>query len=532
MATVLSTEKAMTYARKAEKAKDWATAYDLYKGVLDRFPSNKRAKTALNDMRSPAVLDLLKSAQKYQSEKDWAKSVELMSIAYDLAPQLSEIGIALAAVQFELNHIPGALATANRILEHEPDHEKGLQIKIRALREIGRGNETEELLHSSLNGSADDADIYSQLAHVARSKGDRQSERNYSLKAIEKNPQKTAFHWDFARAHKFTEKDTHLSQMEDLLTQIEKGSGEEATLRMALFKAYDDLDEHDVAFGHLREANLLYTKLIDYDFKSDAVRYAVSKTIFPQSLQAPAAAHGPRPIFVTGLPRSGTTLTERIIAQGQGTQAGGELPVVNRYVGELLKSFMKKERGPITSNDFLTLRNNILEGLAEYRNGAPILIDKMPLNFRWIGYICAAIPEARIIHLNRDPMAVAWSHYRHVFSGNGNGFIYSFAGIAEFMVLHRNWMEHWRATFGEYIFDLNYADLVNDPVTTTKALAEFTGLEWHEGWLSPEKGKNLVRTASAQQVQKPIYSGSNEAWRKYENHLKPLQDMLTELKFI
>lgn len=532
MATLLSTDKALSYARKAEKTGDWATAYELYKGVLDRFPSNRRAQTALKDMKPKAVQGLLQNAKTAQASQQWSKSADLMKLAYTLAPELSEIGIALTHLQLQIGDTAGALATTETILSKAPDHKEASNLKGKALREMGRGQEAQDVHQNTLDGSSEDAATLTQMASLARANGDRDKELAYAMQALALSPLDASMHWNVSKAQKYTADTPHLADMKALLAASDPDAPATAPLRMALFKAYDDIGDTKTAFAHLSEGNRLINQSVGYEFKKDAFRYALSRNLFARPLPAPAPTAGPRPIFVTGLPRTGTTLTERILAMAPNVKACGELSVVDRLVTPLLQELASGRKTTFTAQDLQALREAILQGLADYSDGSPIIVDKMPLNFRWIGYICAALPEARIIHMNRDPMAVAWSHYRHSFGGAGNGFVYSFEGIAQFMVLHRDWMKHWRSVCANYILDVDYADLVTNTEQVTRQLAEFTGLDWSEDWMTPERGTSAVLTASAKQVRQPIYGGSDESWKAYEDQLSPLKKLLGSAGFL
>ncbi len=218
--------------------------------------------------------------------------------------------------------------------------------------------------------------------------------------------------------------------MRRLLAASDQNDPAIAPLHFALFKALDDLDQRARAFAHLEKANRLTKIGSGYDFQTDALPYALSKALIRVPIRADTPPPGLRPIFVTGLPRSGTTLVERILARAEGVQACGELTVVQVTVGRLLREIMTRANKSLSAEDIVRLRRETLQGLIEYSDGRPVLIDKMPLNFRWIGYICAALPEARIVHVSRDTMAVAWSLYRHSFAGGGNRFVYDPADIA------------------------------------------------------------------------------------------------------
>lgn len=531
MPPVQSADKILSRARQAAKAKDWVTACELYKNLLARFPANKKAQQGLAALR-PALPELLGAAQQAQAAGEWAEAERHLAAAATLAPDLPEVALALASYQFETGRAPAALRAAEAVLRRQPGHPGALNAKGRALREMGRGAEAEQALQAALGDPKTDAQTLNNLGTLARARGDRAAAAAHYRRALELAPGDATLHRNLAHAITYTEAEPHLAQLRERLAATGRETPAAAPLHFALFKALDDLDRREEAFAHLAQANRLTKAALGYDFKADALPYALTMALFKGPVPQAAAGEGPRPIFVTGLPRTGTTLSERILAQAPEVQPCGELTVVQVAVGRLLREVMAREVKALTAADLAALGAEIRAGLAEYSDGRPVLVDKMPLNFRWIGYICAALPEARIVHLGRDPMAVAWSVYRHDFGGAGNGFAYDPADIARFMVLHRDLMAQWRAIYPDRIFDLDYAALVSDPEATTRALAEATGLEWSPDWLAPERGAGQVLTASADQVRRPIYRGSDEGWQRYEAQLGPLRTALTEAGLI
>lgn len=528
MAQAPSSDKILTFARQAAKAGDLARAVELYQSVLARFPANRRARQGLEALRPAGLSTLLQQAQATQGRGSWAEAERLLAAAALLAPELPEVGLALAACRLEMGRAPAALRAADAVLDRFPAHVGALNAKGRALREMGRAAAAEQVLQTALGDAASDAQTLNNLGILARARGDREAAVGYYRRAIALDPADAALHRNLAHAMTYQAGEPHLDEMRARLAATGTEAPAAAPLHFALFKALDDLDAREEAFAHLQQGNRLIKSASGYDFKSDALPYALSRALF-RDLPEPAAEDGGaglRPIFVTGLPRSGTTLAEGILARAGGVQPGGELTVVQLAVGRLLRDVAERADKRLTPKDIAALRAELLAGLAEYSDGSPVLVDKMPLNFRWIGYICAALPEARIVHLSRDPMAVAWSLYRHFFAGSGNGFVYDPADIARFMVLHRDLMAHWRSCYPGRIFDLDYAALVADPEPATRALAQATGLEWSQDWLSPERAKRQVLTASADQARRPIYRDSDKGWRRYEAQLVPLAQAL------
>ena len=519
-----SVEKLFGSAKRAVRDQNWPSAYDAYATVLKRFPSNNRAKRALQNLKPKALPSILTSAQELQGAGEWVQAERHLRIAADLAPEITEVQLALAACQLELGRAPAALRTADRILQVHPQNRQALIYKGRAEREMGLNSAAEHSFLAALQAGQPDANTLNNLGITARARGDKTAAIEYYQQALALDPDNAELHRNLAEAKSYTADDPHLSDMRTLATRKPA-----APLHFALFKALDDAGHPDEAFGFLKSANRLAKDEAPYDFQADAIAYAVSKAILKTPMLAqPTDAITPRPIFVTGLPRSGTTLVERILAMDPEVQAGGELTVTQLAVGTMLKTVMGRDDKRLGTADLNELRAEILAGLAEYTDGHPVITDKTPLNFRWIGYICAALPEARIVHISRDPVSVAWSLYRLSFNGSGNNFIYDFSDIVKFMVLHRNFVAHWQAVYPNRIFDLQYEALIADPEKETRALAAATGLNWTEGWLHPERATNQVLTASSDQVRQPMYQGSNDQWQRYENHLKPMIKQLQD----
>ena len=528
MPPAFATKKTLTRARQAVKASDWVTAYESFQAVLDRFPGNKKARQGLEAIRPVAVPDLVNRGAEAQRSGMLAEAERFLGAATALAPQVTDIGLALAACQLDMGRAPAVVATADLLLKHAPGDARVLNAKGHALREMGQADAAQECLTAALGTAETDARTLNNLGILARSMGDRAAAQGYYAKALELVPDDPSVHRNMAYQTDYRQDQSHLAAMQSLVQTFKSGDAAAAPLHFALFKALDEVGQGPEAFAHLETANRLTKAAFGYDFKADAVPYALSKALFAQPLEVTPTLDTPRPIFVTGLPRSGTTLVEGILARADGVQPCGELTVVQNAVSKILRDVMGRDEKQLTAKDIAALRSALLQGLAEYSDGRPVMIDKMPLNFRWIGYICAALPEARIIHIQRDPMAVAWSLYRLSFNGLGNGYVYDPADIARFMVLHRDWMAHWRSVCPGRIFDVSYQALVQDTEATTRAMAEAVSLNWSPEWLHPEKGSHQVLTASADQVRSPIYKGSDEGWKKYESELAPLKSALTE----
>jgi Flp pilus assembly protein TadD len=519
----MSTDRSLSLARKAAKANDWLTAHHHCQTVLEKFPKNKKAAQILLAMKPQAVPALLKEAQAAQQRQDWTAAESHLEAAAGIAPEVPEIRLALAACLLEVGKFPSALRNATKVLKQQPTHPGALNTKGRALREMGRGAEAEQAFSAALGHGKADAQTWSNLGVLARAQGDRALAKDCFERALRLDPGSATLHHSLAQTLEDGATQDHVRDMQAVLATKNPDDPATAPLHFGLFKLLDTLNDRERAFSHLDRGNTLARRAHGTDFNQFALPFALTKALFAEQV-VPAPYDGPlRPIFIIGLPRTGTSLVERILSRADGTQPCGELTVVQNAISKLLKTVTARPEKALRQDDISWLQSALTNGYADYSDGSPVLIDKNPLNFRWAGFLARAFPQAKFVHVSRDPMAVAWSIYSRLFAGAGNGFAYDVEDIARFMVLHRDLMAHWHSVCPDRVFELPYSELVSDTATTTKALASAVDLDWSEDWLSPEKSRSQVLTASSNQVTKPIYSGSDSAWKRYETQLAPMR---------
>ena len=224
-------------------------------------------------------------------------------------------------------------------------------------------------------------------------------------------------------------------------------------------------------------------------------------TILKNSLKIGESSTEPTPIFILGMPRSGTTLVEQIISSHSEVVGAGELSHISQ-----LGINLAKDPKCIDITAISTFRYKYLSELSKISNGKSILTDKMPHNFRFIPLICAAFPEAKIIHVQRNAAATCWSNFKQYFDIRGLGYCYDLEDIVSYYNLYKDLMQLWQVEYGDRIYNLNYENLTTDQENETRKLVKYLELNWEKGCLSPHKNKRSVGTASQQQVrQKGLY---------------------------
>lgn len=358
-------------------------------------------------------------------------------------------------------------------------------------------------------------------AIAALIRGERDMARTRFARLAELQPQNGAAHRGFAELNRFSDsRDPHLKRMVRLLKSKNLPPAEQLEIHFALGKAFDDLELPDKAFDHFARGNALKKKLHGLGVTRDTEDGAQVRTAFATLRPPETTQPDPLPILVCGLPRSGTTLTESILAAHPQVAAAGELTFLRSHLLPLLRADT-----PPTQDALAEVRDGYLKVLRTHADGRPFVVDKMPLNFVLAGYVAKLIPGTRIVALQREPQALGWSLFRQCFVRTGNGFAYDLHDIADAMALYRQMIGFWEEA-GVAVHRLDYSALTHAPDATVQALLAGLDLPPDPACVDYANSDRAVVTASALQVREGIQRGRDQAWHRYEHHLAPLIDQL------
>lgn len=432
----------------------------------------------------------------------------------------------------------GRFADAARAFEKalraQPDNVRLLNNLANVLRHLERTAEAAEHYARALALEPRSLAALSNLALLKAETGEREDAAALYRRLLAIAPDDAEAWHDLAPIKDFAAGDPDLEAMERLRARPGLAGEQAMFLDFALAKAYDDLGEHDRAFRHAAAGNRLKRASLAYDVAKDEALAERIVAAFDRPLMDAVAGAGladARPIFIVGMPRSGTTLVEQILASHSRVKALGEVEHFRDAVREVVlaggRRFPESVRG-LGRGDFRRLGRAYAKRIGKTEPSVLRVTDKMPRNFFFAGLIGLAMPEARIVHCVRDPVDTCLSCFRIHFP-HGQEFAYDLGDLGRYYRLYARLMDHWRAVLPGRILDVSYEGLVADPEPEMRRLLEFCGLPWEDACRDFHRTRRPVRTASAHQVRKPIYRTSVKRWKKYEKHLDPLLQALGPL---
>ena len=431
-----------------------------------------------------------------------------------------------------LGQLDAAVKRYEQALAIKPDYAEAHYNLGITLHDLGQLEAAVKRFEQTLAIKPDDAEAHNNLGNTLKALGQLEAAVKHYEQALVIKPDFAEVHCHLSAVKQYVADDSQITQMQMLLSTDELRPSNRMHLCFALAKAYEDLGKDDELFQVLHEGNQLRKQDSNYSLDQDKNLHSILRKVFSLSSSineqsAPFEAEIVQPIFIVGMPRSGTSLVEQIIASHHAVHGGGELEYLADIVTQIINSDFTHNPSGLPKETSQSLRQHYLDSLARLNVSENIITDKMPLNFQFIGFILSAFPEAKIIHLKRDARATCWSIYKHYFSSKGMGFSYNQNDLASFYHLYTDLMAFWHQKFPDKIYDLCYEDLTTNQEEETRNLLKYCELEWDENCLNFHLTKRAVKTTSAFQVRQKMYQGSSEAWRKYEEYLQPLMNGLS-----
>ncbi len=428
---------------------------------------------------------------------------------------------------FKAGDFAAALAACKDALAADPADPRVLFLAGSAARRLGRVDDWVGFFRRTLEHDPANVEAHYELAVGLRIQGDAAAARDHFARVLALQPGHAAARYQLAQFTRFAAGDPAIDDLAARLADAD-APADKVWLGFALAKALEDAGEHAAAFFALAAANALKRAEIDYDVARDeafASRIAGSFTPELTARLAPVDPNlGAGEVFVVGMPRSGTTLAEQILAAHPDVAGMGEVldleAAVNAFAQRLAQPFPEC-LALARPDDMKALGVDYLARIASHTPGAKFRVNKTPANFLYVGAIMLALPAACIVHCRRDPLDTCFSCYATLFEA-APWFAYDLGDLARYHNLYSATMAHWRARFPGRLLELDYEALIADQEAETRRLIEFCGLSWDEACLDFHRVARTVETASNLQVRRPLYKGSVGRARPFAAELAPL----------
>ncbi|MEE2804437.1 MAG: sulfotransferase [Pseudomonadota bacterium] len=498
----------------------WADAERIFRVGLDAVPADETLTVAL--------------AQVLAAQGCFKDAKALLDEAVELRPNAVSLWIAGGQLRHITGRVEQAVSFQQRALLQHPKSVALLLQQANSLSELQWPTEAESLYRQVLELAPGHPDALNNQALLMAADGRREEAEAIFRRLIASHPEFGDPYRNLtALKHYVRIDDSDIQMMQAAVRRSGSTSPGLAALHYALAKAFDDCGKYDRAFHHYRQANECYQQSVQFDIAEVVRRFDQLQKVFNQAFYERRQGWGDkteRPIFIVGLPRSGTTLLEQVLASHPDISAAGELRKVSELVtalednnpsGELYPTAI----GSLDTQQVKSMAKSYLDEVAQRKGAARRVTDKMPMNFIHVGLLRLLFPKAAIIHCRRNPLDTGLSIYSQLFP-RGVDYAYRLENIGAYYRQYRDLMDHWRKVLSGTLIEIDYEQLVTAPKKLLENLLEMLGLDWSEACLAHHKRVGRVETLSQWQVRQPLHSESVERWLHYEKHLQPLREVL------
>jgi tetratricopeptide (TPR) repeat protein len=475
----------------------------------------------------------------------------------------------LATILLRLGRRQDAESTIQRALESPQGSADAYDALAHVSALLGQHDRSNALYRRTVELAPEDPRFWHNLASSERSLGRLQEAEQACDRTLALDRTR---HATFLLRSELRVQTDSFNHVEELQRELARNSADDRArmfLGYALAKELDDLKRYDEAFGYLASASSIRRRHLAYDVALDRRKLERIEAVFPgdvirpvlsdaggrhisepartalgeagnrhisepartalgddggrhisESVRTALGDAGNRHIFIVGLPRSGTTLLEHMLLGLTGVRSNGE----TENFSQALFAAAPRDRGDVFAGAAAADPATVAAGYELLAGGDTLtgtVIEKLPMNYLYLGAIHCAMPRAKLILVNRDPIDSCFAMYRVLF-GEAYPFSYDFDDLAQYYAAYQRLMNHWRATLGAALYEVRYEDFVTQPSRVGAGVAEYCGLEWNEQAVEVHKRSSVSLTASAAQVRRPIYGSSSGRWRRYEKHLAPL----------
>jgi tetratricopeptide (TPR) repeat protein len=506
-------------ATGALKTDDRKTAEAIFRDILKRDASHVGALCGL-----AAVSLAVSRAQD---------AVRLLKHALKQSAHLPLAWRGLSQALLAQGTLPEAESAVRRLLKIEGENPNNWVVLATVYTRLMRQQDALAAFEEAARMNPDEVRLRLSIGHLKKTLGRRSECEQAYQRCLEMDPSMGEAYWSLADLKNYVFSDAEIASMQSLLKGEDGDDEDQAHLHFALGRAFEHKKDYTAAFDHYATGNRRRRKTAPFDIRAFENKTRRVRECFDPAFFAARSGSGypdPSPIFIIGLPRSGSTLVEQILASHSGVEGTFELPNLLSIVREFDHADAVHDAYPeivcgAPPEHLGNLGRRYIEETAPLRGARPYFIDKMPNNFSHVGLIQAILPRAVIIDARRHPMDACFSTYKQHFA-EGQSFSYDLDDLGRYYRCYLSLMDHWDAVLPGKVLHLQYEQLIRDPEAQIRRILSHCSLPFEQACLSFHETQRPVRTASAEQVRQPLYTSGVGYWHHFEADLEPLRRAL------
>ncbi len=514
---------------------------DLVRGLnLQRMGNIREAEQIYRSvlLKDPSNVDALRlMAGVAMRAKQWGDAEMLLERALELAPDYYQGWMDIGMARQEQDKTDAAIEAYEHVTRLKPHKPHGYTSAGTVYAMIGKHDEAMQRFEKAIEVEPGNFGALSGMGHVLKTIGKQDEAIARYRECVEHNPDHGETWWSLANLKTFRFTDDDIAVMEKRAARESLVEEQRASFFFALGKAYEDKQDYARAFEYFEKGNANRRERETYDPVQTVDLHDSFIEVFSKDFLAERRGVGCQsnaPILIVGLPRSGSTLIEQILASHPDVEGTHELPDLGRVARSIGLQREDRKTYPkvisfLDDDEFAALGEEYLRRTERHREtDLPRFTDKLPNNFAHVGFLSLILPNAKVINARRHPLDSCLGSFKQMFA-RGQPFTYDQFELAEFYLQYQRLMDHWHEVLPGTVLDVQYEEVVDDLETQVRRILEHCDLSWNDACLRFYENERAVKTASSEQVRKPIYASSKHLWRRYEEHLGPMIEVLEPL---
>ena len=453
-------------------------------------------------------------------------ALEILNLVHKKYPNSEILLNNISLCHLKTNSYNKALKYINLTLNINPNSSIAYLNKGMVYSQLNNTDEALTYFKKSIKLDSKNAEACNNLANELNHLGINDLAQFYYEQSLKIKPKNAIAHRNLANLKKFTDQnDKQIKLIKENIKDPKISQYDLPHYYFSLGKAYEDMKYYKLSYENYLKGNLIYKKQLRYNIQNDINLFKDLSYLFSKDKDfnhhKKISSNIKLPIFILGMPRSGTSLLEQMLSCHSDIYGGGELSYTRSSLikSNILKTDLSLNIKNLNKNSLNTFSKSYFENIKKINFSQKYFTDKMNSNFRWIGFLISSIKNVKIIHLKRDARATSWSIFKHFFSSGGHPYSHDMNDIVQYFNAYNKLMRDWKRLFPKRFYTLEYEKLVENPEHELKKVFNYIGLPWDPVCLEFYKSKRAVKTASVNQVREKIFKNSSKKWESYKPYV-------------